>query len=152
MQNKKLVVLIILGIAAVFSLIYGITASPSGKGARAVKSSPAREVETSRSARKLILKERHAVKTKFKSWDRNPFIQEKIQEEIKEKIQEKPPVPESLKLTLNGIMWNEKKPMVFINNTILSKGDKIGINTIVDIKQKSVILNDGAKDFEIRLR
>lgn len=151
MQNKKLVVLIILGIAAVFSLIYGITASPKGKGARAAKPAITREAETIQPVKKLLLKERHAVKTKFKSWGRNPFIQKKIQEEIQEKIQEKPPVPESLKLTLNGIMWNEKTPRVFINNTILSKGDKIGKNTIVDIKQNSVILNDGTKDFEIRL-
>lgn len=151
MQNKKLVVLIILGIAAVFSLIYGITASPKGKDARAAKPAITHEAETIQPVKKLLLKERHAVKTKFKSWGRNPFIQGKIQEEIQEKIQEKPPIPESLKLTLKGIMWNEKNPRALINNTILSKGDKIGINTIVNIKQKSVILNDGTKDFEIKL-
>jgi hypothetical protein len=147
MQNKKLIVLIILGIAAVFSLIYGITASPKGKDARAAKPVITHEAETIQPVKKLFLKERHAVKTKFKSWGRNPFIQGKIQEII----QEKPPVPESLKLTLKGIMWNAQNPKALINNAILSKGDKIGINTMVDIKQKSVILNDGAKDFEIRL-
>lgn len=143
MQNKKLVVLIILGIAAVFSLIYGITASPKGKGARAAKPAITRESETIPPVKKLLLKERHAVKTMFTSWGRNPFIQEKIRE--------KPPVPESLKLTLNGIMWSVQNPMVLINNTILGKGDKIGKNTIVDIKRNSVILNDGTRDFEIKL-
>ena len=151
MQNKKNIVLIILGIAAVFSLIYGITAPPKGGGARAVKSSDAREAEAVPPVRKLVLKERHAVKTEFKSWGRNPFIKKGIQEKIQENIQEKPAVPESLKLTLNGIIWNAKNPRALINNAILSKGDKIGANTIVDIKQKSVVLNDGTKDFEIRL-
>lgn len=151
MQNKKLIVLIIMGIAAVFSLIYGITASPRGKDVRAVKPAVTPVAETIRPVKKLLLKERHAAKSKFKSWGRNPFIQKKIHEEIQEKIQEKPPVPESLKLTLKGIMWNEKNPRALINNAILSKGDKIGTNTIVDIKQKSVILNDGAKNYEIRL-
>ena len=152
MQNKKLIVLIILGIAALFSLIYGITASPKGKDARAAKPAITREAEMIQPVKKLLLKERHAAKTMFTSWGRNPFIQKKIQEKIQEKIPEKPPVPESLKLTLNGIMWNAQNPKVLINNTILSKGDKIGKNTIVDIKQKSVILNDSTKDFEIRLR
>jgi len=151
MQNKKLVILIILGIAAMFSLIYGITASPKGKGAREAKPAITRETETIQPVKKLLLKERHAVKTRFKSWGRNPFIQGKIQEVVQEKIQEKPPVPESLKLTLNGIIWNPQNPKALINNAVLSKGDKIGINTIVNIKQKSVILNDGTKDFEIRL-
>ena len=151
MQNKKLIVLIIMGIAAVFSLIYGITASPKGKGGRAAKPDVTHEAETIQPVKKLLLKERHAVKSRFKSWGRNPFIQGKIQEVVQEKIQEKPPVPESLKLTLNGIIWNPQNPKALINNAVLSKGDKIGINTIVNIKQKSVILNDGTKDFEIRL-
>ena len=152
MQNKKLIVLIILGIAAVFSLIYGITASPKGKGARAAKPAITREAETIQPVKKLVLKERHAVKTMFTSWGRSPFIQKKIPEKIQETIQEKPPVSESLILTLNGIIWNEKNPMAFINNILLSKGGKIGTNTIVDIKRNSVILNDGTRDFEIRLR
>ena len=152
MQNKKLVILIILGIAAMFSLIYGITASPKGKGAREAKPAITRETETIQPVKKLLLKERHAVKTRFKSWGRNPFIQGKIQEVVQEKIQEKPPVPESLKLTLNGIIWNPQNPKALINNAVLSKGNKIGINTIVDIKRNSVILNDGTKNFEIKLR
>ena len=139
MQNRKIIVLIILGIAAVFSLIYGITASSGGKRARAAKPSLVSEPETIQPVRKLLLKERNAAKTQYKSWNRNPFIQEKMLG------------PKSSKLVLNGIIWNEKNPRVLINNTILSKGDRIGTNTVVDIKQKSVILNNGAEDFEIKL-
>lgn len=54
-------------------------------------------------------------------------------------------------VALEGILWDKERPMAIINDTIREIGDKVGINTIVDIKQDRVILNDGSKDFELKL-
>ncbi len=54
-------------------------------------------------------------------------------------------------LNLAGILWDEESPKVIINDEILGIGDDIDGNTIVDIRQNKVILNDGSKDFELRL-
>ena len=54
-------------------------------------------------------------------------------------------------LNLMGILWDEESPKVIINDEILGIGDDIDGNTIVDIRQNKVILNDGSKDFELRL-
>lgn len=54
-------------------------------------------------------------------------------------------------LCLRGIFWDETSPMAIINEYILKIGDKIKENTVVDIKQNKVILNNGNEDFELRL-
>ena len=54
-------------------------------------------------------------------------------------------------LSLNGIVWDEENPKAIINGAIIGIGDKLGVNTIVDIKKDRVILNDGAADFELIL-
>jgi len=56
-------------------------------------------------------------------------------------------------ISLNGIIFNKDMPVAVINNTIAKEGDLIANNTkIVSIKRDSVILNDGSKDFELKLR
>ncbi len=54
-------------------------------------------------------------------------------------------------LILKGIAWDDKNPKTIINDTILSKGDKIGDSLIISIEPDRVILNDGAADFELHL-
>ena len=38
-----------------------------------------------------------------------------------------------------------------IGDAIVRKGDKVGSNTVVDVQKDKVILNDGAKNFELKL-
>lgn len=54
-------------------------------------------------------------------------------------------------LMVEGIVWDKQRAMVIINNQIIGVGDQVEGNTVVEIKDNSVILNDGIKDFELRL-
>jgi len=49
-------------------------------------------------------------------------------------------------------MWSEKNPGAMINDTIVKNGDRIGDNTVIEIRQDKVILSDGTKDFELKLK
>ena len=52
---------------------------------------------------------------------------------------------------MNGIIWNKTKPKAMIGDAIVVKGDTIGANKVVDIQPNRVILNDGTKDFELKI-
>lgn len=54
-------------------------------------------------------------------------------------------------LMVEGIVWDKERAMVIINNQIIGVGDQVEGNTVVEIKDNSVILNDGMRDFELRL-
>jgi hypothetical protein len=135
MQNKKLIILGILSIIAIFSLTYGIVTPPRRR--QEILSKPIEE--------KTLIKvritptPRQAQRTGYSTWGRNPFAP---------KIHVEPEVP---KFTLNGILWDEKTPKAIINDTIVGIGDKINGRTIIEIREDSVILNDGTVDFELTL-
>ncbi|MFA5090843.1 MAG: hypothetical protein WC510_07485 [Candidatus Omnitrophota bacterium] len=57
----------------------------------------------------------------------------------------------SYSLALTGIIWDEENPLAIINDRIVKTGDKVSLNNVVAIKQESVVLNDGTKDFELKL-
>ena len=38
-----------------------------------------------------------------------------------------------------------------IGDSIVGKGDKIDGNTVIEVEKEKVILNDGTKDFELKL-
>lgn len=57
----------------------------------------------------------------------------------------------ALHLKLDGIVWDVKDPVAMINGRIFKKGNMIGGNKIVDIKSDRVVINDGNKDFEIKV-
>ncbi|ODS30477.1 MAG: hypothetical protein SCARUB_04417 [Candidatus Scalindua rubra] len=139
MRNKKLLILIILSVAAVLSLIYGIATTP--KGRRGLISMPADvyQDEKAQLTKGVIPTKRDAKRTGFVSWGRDPFL---LPQE---------PAKTSTRLNLNGIIWDEEDPIAIINDNFIEIGDKIEKNTVVDIKEDSVILNDGANDFELRL-
>jgi len=52
---------------------------------------------------------------------------------------------------ITGILWDENSPQAIINGKVVSIGDKVGANMVIDIKQDGVILNDGFSDFELKL-
>jgi hypothetical protein len=143
MQNKKLIALIILSIGAVISLIYGIT-TPSK-----IRRDIAREsnVVVSRSDEgagtavgRVIYTKRYREKTTFRSWGRNPFIEKGS-----------PAAQDTPRLTLNGIVWDKESPTAIINGEIVGVGDKIGKITVVSIRKTTVTLNDGVKNFRLRI-
>ncbi|MFH0762303.1 MAG: hypothetical protein V1925_00205 [Candidatus Omnitrophota bacterium] len=54
-------------------------------------------------------------------------------------------------IALSGILWDKDKPLAIINNKVVKTGDKAGGCRVVEIKEESVVLNDGARDFELKL-
>ncbi|MBL7068367.1 MAG: hypothetical protein ISS34_00725 [Candidatus Omnitrophica bacterium] len=137
MQNKKLIILVILIIGAIASLIYGINAPPKTK--YGVQRAPSSVEERIEMAKRTISVKRRARKTEYTVWGRNPFVPELT------------PKERLVKLTLNGILWDEDYPSAILNKSIVKIGDVVDGNTIVDIGPDKVILNDGTGDFELRL-
>jgi len=139
MRDKKIVALIILTVFAIISLVYGVTASPKGR----VKSAVTTErqvaiVPPRQGADSVLLTKRHAKRSQFKVWKRSPFVSSQTASTM-------------TGLTLGGIIWNKTNPKAMIGDTIVVKGDTIGANKVVDIQPDKVILNDGTKDFELKL-
>jgi len=139
MRNKKVVILIILGAFAVLSLIYGIF-TPS-KGRRIASVTPSSEIVKKsadiQSPGKTAGIDRRAKRTKFTTWGRNPFIPKET--------------ASASSLNLKGIMWNDKNPRAMVGDAVVGNGDKIGDNIVVEVKKDRVILNDGTKNFELKL-
>lgn len=136
-QNKKIIILILLVILAAVSLIYGITTPPKGRDKKSATdfTSVIEEQEVLTVDKNGVASKRQARKTDYLSWDRNPFSLKEI----------------CGGLVLNGILWDEEKPVAVINNFELSVGDKIEGNVVVEIKPQAVILNNGIENFELRL-
>ncbi|MDP3791437.1 MAG: hypothetical protein Q8R38_05300 [Candidatus Omnitrophota bacterium] len=133
MDNKKVIILVVLSIFAVISLIYGITAKPksriAGQGITATKGLMPPQDD--------ISVERRAKRSKFTSWKRSPFVATGTST--------------SSNLVLSGIIWNKDRPKAMIGDRIVTKGSVIEGSTVVEIKPGKVILNDGTKDFELKI-
>ena len=82
---------------------------------------------------------RSALKSSYASWGRNPFVSPNDRGASLEDIH------------LEGIMTDKNGFVAVIDGEVVAKGEKAGENTVVDIKNDRVILNDGKKDFELRL-
>jgi hypothetical protein len=54
-------------------------------------------------------------------------------------------------LFLEGIMWDDRKPMAIINDEIVSAGDKIKGMTVIKIEKNKVILSYQNEEFELRI-
>lgn len=83
--------------------------------------------------------EKHSPKTAYPDWKRDPFSLERMLE------------AQGRGLELGGIMSDEKSCHALINDYVVRIGDTIEGNKVVDIQKDRVILNDGAKNFELRL-
>ncbi len=136
MQDKKLILLVVLGALAVGTLIYGIVtpsrtkqglSSQAGKGAAA----------SDGKATKLPM-ERHEARSSYPSWGRSPFVLQTGTQETG--------------LVLNGIAWDEKAPKAIVNDQIVGVGDRVAGQTVTAIQTTSVTLNDGVQDVELKLR
>ena len=139
MQNKKVIILAVLGIGATASLIYGIVTPPQ-KTSRieqkreAVSYGDRKEGPSTAPAQV----KRRAARTKFASWKRRPFVPAGVP-------------GKSSDLALSGILGAGANLKAMIGDAVVGKGDRVGNNTVIDIKKDRVILNDGTKDFELKL-
>lgn len=137
-NNAKLILVIVLGIAAVFSVMHGITASSSKRNRAAAPAVMADQNQKSVSGEKVLPMKRLAARTKFKAWRRHLFMPVET-------------TGESSAPVLSGIFAKGNIYKAMIGDTIVMKGDKIGSNTVIDVQKNKVILNDGTKDFELKL-
>lgn len=137
MQNKKLITLIVLVVIAAASLIYGVTAS------RSKKRPPETTVVSGEAQQPSAVSEgsvqRRAKRSKYTSWNRSPFVESGAS-------------GSSSVLVLNGIINSGRGLKASIGDQFVKKGDKIGNNTVIDIKKDSVILSDGTKTIELKLK
>lgn len=138
MQDKKVIALIVLTLLAVISLVYGVKASSKGRVISAASSERQIAAATPQGANNVVSTKRRAQRSKFKMWKRNPFASGLTTATMSE-------------LTLNGIIWNKTKPKAMIGDVIVTKGDTVGTNKVVDILPNKVILNDGTKDFDLKI-
>jgi len=133
--NIKLIVVIILSIFAVFSLIRGVVISTKF-GRRVVLDTSEGNVNLAEDS--LSLK-RKAKRSNYSSVGRNPFIVGAASINVNKSI-------------LEGIIWDEKFPLVLINGKTLKIGDKLGAETVVDIQKNKVILSDGITNRELKIQ
>lgn len=137
MRNKKVIILAALGALAVLSLFYGIVTPPGGRRRPPVEQTGVQQGKEVSPSEKRILPLRQGKRTSYSSWGRDPFVLRNT--------------ASGAGLMLGGIMWDKENPMAIINGRIVKTGDNVGGNIVVDIRQDSVILNDGGKDVELRI-
>ena len=140
LQDKKILILIIVSIAAFFSLLYGILTPSKIKRqimsrTSAVSREGQRPVTPIQSA---LMEDRGTARSEYQSWGRDPFSPSAINRAVD--------------MELNGILWDTEAPQAIINEDIVGIGDRVRGNIIVDITQDTVILNDGLTDFELTLK
>jgi hypothetical protein len=136
MQDKKLMLLIGLGILAVVSILYGIL-SPSRFRHDLSPTSVSQQESPkpiSPSLSKGPLK-----RTSYFSWGRNPFLTG---------IGETSAAGQFI---LHGISWDGKNPRAVINGRIVGVGQQIGEMKVVKIEKDRVVLSDGFAKVELRI-
>lgn len=136
MKDKKVIVLIVLTIFAVISVGRGIMAPAKKRYAPSISAAAVSPAGPAAPKSGLVV-ERRARKSKFTSWKRSPFVPSGA--------------TSSSGLVLNGIIWSKTNPKAMIDGAIVAKGDRTGSCTVVEIRPDCVVLNDGAKTFEIKL-
>ena len=140
MQNKKIIILIALGIVAFISLMYGLSAKPKWQKNADNQGTVIKNTGGTANPENVVGQvKRRAKRTQSHTWKRSPFIPKGA------------PGAAYSKLVLNGILASGKEFKAMIGDAVVGKGDKVEGNTVVEVKQDEVILNDGTKDFELKL-
>lgn len=136
MKDKKAVILIVLAVAAIISLLYGIITSfkgrSRGEGKKALLTGEVRP--------QITFAARRAKRSIYKSWGRDPFSLPGAS------------VKKFKGFILNGILWDKENPMAIINNRIVKAGDSISGSVVIGIKEDRVVLTDGATEFDLILK
>jgi len=122
-----------------------ITAGCGGAKKTADKPIPAARAADVKSASQNVPVKETAVKTvlsKKKYGREDPFAPN---------VSKKQSPNEPASLNLQGIAFNGDASSAIVNNQIVGIGGKVSGNTVKEIRENSVIFNDGTEDFEIRL-
>lgn len=137
MRNKKVIILIVLVIIAAMSIVYGVTASRPKRQAEepAVTTDETQQVPP----QGATSFHRRAKRSQYTSWKRSPFLASGLSSS-------------SSSLSLSGIINSGRGLKAAIGDSIVGKGDTIGNYKVVDIKKDRVILNDGTKNVELKLK
>ncbi len=135
-RNKKLTILIVLVTAVVFVWV------PKGKKANDT-SSPVLLASLDQDIPTIGVVPRK--RTEFVGWGKDPFAKPQIE------IKEEKKVASVSDFKLGAIMWGDK-PSAFINNSIVSVGDKISDKTVKQIEQNRVIITDGINNYILKLK
>lgn len=141
-DKKKLILLIVLGVIATISLLYGIvTPSKARVRTKAAIARPAAvqagsNVQDQSTAMSI---KRRAKRSTFKSYKRNPFSPQGA------------PSAAAPNLVLSGILGGGKNLKASIGDEIVGKGDKVAGYTVVEVKSDRVILNNGAKNIVLKM-
>ncbi|PIQ88626.1 MAG: hypothetical protein COV72_07385 [Candidatus Omnitrophica bacterium CG11_big_fil_rev_8_21_14_0_20_42_13] len=136
MRDKKLVLLIILIVAAVASLIYGIATPPKTSYRELPEGKIIVEGQKSVLPENIIPKRRTGKKTIFSSWGRSPFTKKDIM-----------PDAASGELVLNGIIWDDKAPLAIINDQAAGEGQDVAGARIKSIlPDKVVVEREGRRE------
>lgn len=130
MADKKKIILTALAAISIFVWIRGIGVSL--KGGRE-KFQPKAGFASPASAA------RQARRSEYKDYKRNPFTTAPVSQS------------QGAGLQLSGIIYDEKGLYALINDQIVHLGDKIGEYAVIGITQGKVILNDGAKNIELKI-
>ena len=140
MKNNKIIILVVLVAIAFISLIYGASAKPKWQTNAASQGAVINNgSEESRPGNAGDQTRRRAKRTQFRLWKRSIFVPKGM------------PGTAMSKLSLNGIIASGKTFKAMIGDSIVGKGDKISGNTVVEVQKEKVILNDGTKDFELKI-
>ena len=132
-RNSKLAILVVFITVAIFVWV------PKGKKTKDVSSTTSSIiVDQAIPVTRAVPRKR----TEFVDWGRNPFTFP----------QRKGEVGNVSNLTLSCIIWNERKALAFINESVVHVGDKITDKTVKQIEQNRVILTDGTKDYVLELQ
>ena len=138
MPDKKLILLIGLGLAAAGSLVYGILTPSSARRQFSSRPVTLENQAVPHAEADLFPKERHARKSQFGDWGRNPFVPWGTGAATSD-------------LVLKGIAWDEENPKCVINGVIVEVGDEVAGKTVREIRRDRVILTDGEEELVLRV-
>jgi type II secretory pathway component PulC len=129
-ERNKLIILLILSVFAIFSIYNGITKSSKTKRKESSFKIDFEKKDRDFKGRK---------KTVYSQWGRSPFLPSEY-------------IKKTTSLVLNGILWDRDNPQAVINGKIVKVGSKIDSKEVIEIKEDRVILSDGTKIFELKLK
>lgn len=139
-KRKQIIITAILILVLIFAWAKTIKILKRTGNASLPSAAPSQDSPAAKAQGEVITKEKAgAVREDDSAWGRCPFSGKVYSSKG------------ASDLTLAGIIWDEKTPMAMINKEIVKTGDKIEGKTVMQIRHDRVILNDGNKDFELRL-
>jgi len=139
MQDKKIIILIVVGALGIISLIYGITTPTKARREASIQKESSYDIGKTRATKEIGSVKRRAKRTHFTTWRRRPFMPQSSG-------------VASSPMKLYGIVGSAKNPKAMINGTIVTVGDAVEGSTVVEITPHKVVLSGGGKRSELLLK